>query len=161
MKVRKGMVKQRGATLIEVLISVLVLAVGLLGVAATQTMSLKNGNGANQRYMAALAAQDIVERMRANPSGLEQGSYDGTVDGSETLGNDCTSACSVNALASLDLYEWGQVIKTNLPSASGTIGRNGDQVTITLAWKQQHTGENYGGADGGTEDASFVMTVEL
>lgn len=155
------MKQQQGATLIEVLISVLVLAVGLLGVAATQTLSLKNGNGANQRYMAALAAQDIVERMRANPSGLEQGSYDGTVTGSETLTKNCSSACTVTELASLDLYEWGQLIKTNLPSATGTIGRNADEVTVTIAWKQQHTGENYGSSNGGAEDTNFVMIVEL
>ncbi|MCQ3830772.1 type IV pilus modification protein PilV [Microbulbifer elongatus] len=152
--------KQQGATLIEVLISVLVLAVGLLGVAATQTLSLKNGNGANQRYMAALAAQEIVERMRANPSGLEQGSYDGEVDGSETR-KTCTTACSVNDLASMDLYEWGQLLQTNLPASTGTIERNGDEVIVTVAWKLQHTGENYGSTDGGAEDADFTMTVEL
>ncbi|WP_105101919.1 type IV pilus modification protein PilV [Microbulbifer pacificus] len=154
------MKQQQGATLIEVLISVLVLAVGLLGVAATQTLSLKNGNGANQRYMAALAAQDIVERMRANPSGLEQGSYDGTVNGSETQ-QTCATACSVTELASLDLYEWGRLIQTNLPSATGTIGRNAGEVTVTIAWKQQHTGKNYGSSNGGAEDANFTMIVEL
>jgi len=152
---------QKGATLIEVLVSVLVLAVGLLGVAATQMMSLKNSNGSNQRYMAALAAQEIVERMRANPSGLEQGSYDGTETGGGTLSNNCTSSCTVTQLASLDLYEWGQLLKTNLPSGQGVISRSGNEVTVTITWLQQHTGENYGGADGGTENATFTMTVEL
>lgn len=51
------MCKQRGATLIEVLVSVLVLAVGLLGLSATQVMTLKNGSGAHHRYMAALAVE--------------------------------------------------------------------------------------------------------
>ncbi|MFD1217983.1 type IV pilus modification protein PilV [Microbulbifer celer] len=154
------MKKQQGATLIEVLISVLVLAVGLLGVAATQTLSLKNGNGANQRYMAALAAQEIVERMRANPAGLAQGGYDGTVDGKETA-KSCATACNVSDLASMDLYEWDQLLQTNLPASTGTIARNGDEVTVTVAWKQQHTGKNLGSSKGGTEDTDFVMTVEL
>ncbi|WP_226666324.1 type IV pilus modification protein PilV [Microbulbifer aggregans] len=155
------MKNQKGATLIEVLVSVLVLSVGLLGIAATQMMSLKNSNGSNQRYMATLATQEIIERMRANPSGLEQGAYDGTVSGAGTLSKDCTTVCTVNELASMDLYEWGQLLKTNLPSGQGVIARNGDDVTVTITWLQQHTGENYGGVDGGTEDAQFTMTVEL
>ncbi|MFC6634566.1 type IV pilus modification protein PilV [Microbulbifer taiwanensis] len=155
------MQKQRGATLIEVLISVLILAVGLLGLAATQMMSMKNGNGAHHRYMAALAAQEIIERMRANPSALEQGSYDGKVDGSETSTNNCSSSCSVNDLADRDLYEWDQVLKSNLPSATGNIARNGDEVTVTISWKEQHTGEKYGASGGAPEDATFEMIVEL
>ncbi|WP_323847378.1 type IV pilus modification protein PilV [Microbulbifer magnicolonia] len=190
---------QRGATLIEVLIAVLVLAVGLLGLAATQLMSMKNGNGAHQRYMAALAAHDIIERMRANPGGFEQGSYDGEVGegaAEETGGNDgpveieetvvdgevvetevpetggeetggeegtpdCSSSCSVTELAALDLYEWEQLLSSNLPSAIGAISRNGDQVTVTITWQEQHTGENYGTSSGGLDDASFEMIVEL
>ncbi|WP_226666304.1 type IV pilus modification protein PilV [Microbulbifer aggregans] len=155
------MKKQNGATLIEVLVSVLVIAIGLLGIAATQMMTLKNSSGSNQRYMAALAAQEIVERIRANPSGLEQGGYDGTVDGDETVTNRCTSACSVTQLAEFDLYEWGQLLKTNLPSGAGVITRAGEEVTVTVSWVQQHTGEDYGGADGGTENASFSMSLEL
>ncbi|MCX2795927.1 type IV pilus modification protein PilV [Microbulbifer thermotolerans] len=152
---------QRGATLIEVLVSVLVLAVGLLGLAATQMMSLKNGSGAHHRYMAALAAQEIVERMRANPSGVQQGAYDGTVSGTSTSSNDCSSSCSVNELAARDLYEWDQVLKSNLPSAKGTISRNGGVVTVKIDWKEQHTGEDYGTSASALEDASFEMIVEL
>lgn len=154
------MLKQRGATLIEVLISVLVLAVGLLGLSATQMMSMKNGNSAQQRYMATLAAHDIAERMRANPAGVDQGSYDGTVKGSESGDSNC-SGCSAAELATMDKREWGRLIETNLPSGSGEISRNSGKVTVTVKWKEQHTGENYGGADGGPEDAEFEMTVEL
>ncbi|AWF79865.1 type IV pilus modification protein PilV [Microbulbifer sp. A4B17] len=159
------MLKQKGATLIEVLVSVLVLAVGLLGLAATQVMSLKNGNGAHHRYMAALAAQEIIERMRANPTGTIDGEYDGTVGGSGDGGSsstpDCSSACSVSELAELDLYEWELILSSNLPAATGTIAHNSGEVTVTISWSEQHTGENYGELDGGLDDATFEMIVEL
>jgi len=186
--------KQRGATLIEVLISVLVLAVGLLGLAATQMMSMKNGNSAHQRYMATLAAHDMAERMRANAAGVDQGSYygevgegadngsqtggddaqtgggdtqtgddDGADDSAEDGSNDCSSGCSATQLAAMDKREWGELIKANLPSGSGEISSNngGDGVTITVKWKEQHTGKNYGAAAGGLEEGEFEMTVEL
>lgn len=155
------MKNQKGATLIEVLISVLILAVGLLGVAATQVVSLKNGNGAHHRYMAALAAQEIVERMRANPIGVQQSSYDGKVDGSVTSSKDCSTPCSVSELAARDLYEWGQLLKTNLPSATGDISRNGSEVTVKIEWKEQHTGKNYGDSSANVDEASYEITVEL
>ncbi|WP_444892735.1 type IV pilus modification protein PilV [Microbulbifer sp. TRSA001] len=165
------MFKQKGATLIEVLVSVLILAVGLLGLAATQVMSLKNGNGSHHRYMAALAAQEIIERMRANPTGASDGEYDGSVGGSSSDGGSggsdssstpsCSSACSVSELAELDLYEWELILSSNLPSATGTIERNSGEVTVTISWSEQHTGENYGSVDGGLDNATFEMIVEL
>ncbi|MEW5248928.1 type IV pilus modification protein PilV [Microbulbifer discodermiae] len=157
------MKRQTGATMIEILITILVLAIGLLGLSATQVMSLKNGNNAHHRYLAALAAQEMAERMRANPDGLELGSYDGqTVDGSET-GSNCseTLSCSAANLATLDLYDWGQVISDNLPGGQGTIARAGRRVTLTVTWNEQHTGANRGTAAGGTENSTFQMVVQL
>lgn len=157
------MKKQVGATMIEILVTILVLAVGLLGLSATQVMSLKNGNNAHHRYTAALAAQEMAERMRANPDGLELGSYSAkSVDGSETSPSCSASlACSAADLARLDLYDWGQVISTNLPGGTGEIGVSGGTVTLTVKWKEQHTGEKQGSSAGGTEESTFVMVVEL
>ncbi|SHG20250.1 type IV pilus assembly protein PilV [Microbulbifer donghaiensis] len=157
------MKQQTGATMIEILVTILVLAVGLLGLSATQVMSLKNGNNAHHRYMAALAAHEMAERMRANPDGLELGSYDGeTVDGSETTPNcSATLSCSAGDLADLDLYDWGQVISDNLPSGTGQITRAVRTVTLTVSWNEQHTGENRGTAAGGLENSTFEMVVEL
>ena len=152
---------QRGATLVEVLITVLIMAVGLLGLSATQVMSLKNSNNSNHRYLAALASHEMAERMRANPRALELGSYDGeTVDGTETS-QDCSVPCTPAQLAKLDLYDWGQVIGTNLPAGTGSISRVGQVVTLTVNWKEQHTGENQSTAAGGAEDASFELVVDL
>ncbi|MFV8784171.1 type IV pilus modification protein PilV [Microbulbifer sp. SA54] len=153
--------KQTGATMIEVLITILILAIGLLGLSATQMMSLKNGNNAHNRYMAALAAHEMAERLRANSDGLELASYDGqTADGTETS-VDCSVKCSPTNLARLDLYEWGQVISTNLPGGVGLIERDGRQVTLSVTWDEQNTGQNRSSAESGTEKSTFKMVVEL
>lgn len=155
------MKKQTGATMIEVLVTILVLAVGLLGLSATQMMSLKNGNSSHYRYLAALAAEEMADRMRANPAGINSNSYDGqSVDGSESS-VDCSSACNGSSLARLDLYDWGQVLKSNLPGGEGEIDINGENVTITVTWTEQHTGENRGTAAGAAEEKSYVSVVDL
>lgn len=155
--------KQRGATLIEVLVSVLLLAVGLLGMAATQMLSMRNANGAHQRYMATLAAHEIAERMRANPAGVSLGSYDGEVVGSEVAESEASCiGCTVSQLAEMDKREWGQLINANLPSGRGVISRKNDDVTVKVMWEEPHNGEGDGSADDGKKnETKFEMTVEL
>ncbi|WP_444883712.1 type IV pilus modification protein PilV [Microbulbifer sp. PSTR4-B] len=174
------MFDQRGATLIEVLVSILVLAVGLLGLAATQMMSLKNGNGSHHRFMAALAAQDIIERMRANPVGFKSGGYDGdhglsvalAEEGSDISGSqpgtennastpDCSNKCTPAELADLDIYEWENLLASNLPSSAGSIKRSASGVEVIISWKEQHTGSKYGSGSDSLDDATFEMSVEL
>ena len=68
--------RQGGMTLIEILVSLLILAIGMLGMAGLQTVSLRNTQSAYQRTQAAILSNDIVERVRANLQGVEDGSYD-------------------------------------------------------------------------------------
>jgi len=58
--------RQDGFTMIEVLVAVLVLAIGLLGVAGVQLLSMQQTTNSNVRSQATLYAQDLAERMRAN-----------------------------------------------------------------------------------------------
>lgn len=67
--------KNRGISLIEVLITILVIGIGLLGLAGLQSVSMKNTYQASQRSQAMWLAQEIAERMRANPAGKEKGYY--------------------------------------------------------------------------------------
>lgn len=153
--------KSTGATMIEVLVTILILAVGLLGLSSTQVMSLKNGNNAHHRYLAAVASQEMAERMRANPAGVGLGSYNGkTVTGSDETAQSCGSGCTGAQIAQMDLYDWGQVISDNLPEGTGEIDKQGDVVTFTVKWKEQHTGED-AGTGTGLDDAQFVLVVEL
>lgn len=61
-----GLRRQRGVSLLEVLISIVILSVGLLGYAGLQTLSMKNNTSALQRSQATILAYDIVDRIRAN-----------------------------------------------------------------------------------------------
>jgi len=106
--------RQSGFTLIEVLVSFIILAVGLLGIVNLQAMSKKFTHQAAQRTMAVSFADAIVERIRSNPGALL------TYTGSATVGGgtieaepspDCTTGtCSSAELASHDLWEWEQAI---------------------------------------------------
>lgn len=111
---------QHGATLIEVLISLLILAVGLLGMAGLQTVSLRNTQSAYLRTQATVLSGDIVERIRANLQGVEAGSYHnnpGTVEDS------CNTidGCSTVAMAGNDIAEWKTALAINLPAGAGTV----------------------------------------
>lgn len=151
---------QRGATLIEVMITVLVLSVGLLGLGATQMMSLKNGNNANRSYLASVAAYDIAERMRANPDTARSGSYNGAV--TEPLAEvSCEQRCNTAQLAQMDLYQWSLLLDESLPGGEGQVAVAGNTATVTITWNEKHTGEKLATSDGGSEEVSLVMDVEL
>ena len=140
--------KTRGFTLLEVLIALLVLSIGLLGLAALQTISLRAGEMANMRTLSTLLATDIVERMRVNPLGVTLGDY--LTDGAAftAMPPDCnTSDCNTTQLAAFDLGQW-QAAVTRLPGGQGEITRTDGLVplhTITVRWDEQRnaaTGHN-------------------
>lgn len=149
----------RGFTLIEVLITVFVLAVGLLAMAALQTRSLHDTAAAQMRSTATLLAYDIADRMRANASGLS--GYVRTDTGAITLtvpAKLCTAAsagtiaanlCTAGELTSADLYQWLLALtdgRNGLPDARATIVCDGGDCTsttavrtVTISWNQSRT----------------------
>ncbi len=68
--------RQRGATLLEVLISIIILALGLLGYAGLQTVSLKGSNTAYYRSLATMVSYDLIDRMRVDKAKVVAGDYD-------------------------------------------------------------------------------------
>ena len=111
---------QIGAGLIEVMVSLLVFTVGILGLGATQLAAKQASYEATQRSIASSLANDILERMRGNPNELT--SYVIKEMGGSALGaaiNCNKSSCSTNDLAAFDLYEW-----------SGLLAGASEQITI-------------------------------
>lgn len=152
---------QAGATLIEVLITVLVLSVGLLGLGATQMLSLKNGNNAQQAYYATMVAYDIAERMRANPVGVSAGNYNAADVDQDRTEQSCAAVCTSAQLANMDLYEWGQLLSETLPAGQGAVAVNAGQATITVNWTAQHTGANLSDESGVADQKTFVLVADL
>ncbi len=91
--------RQQGLSMIELLVAVLVLAIGVLGITALQMVSLQNNRGALYRAEAVQLAYDMMDRIRANPEGAVPGAaYSGLALGAgppaaqDCLANVCTQA---------------------------------------------------------------------
>ncbi len=127
---------QRGVSLIEVLVTVIVLAIGLLGLAGLQLNSLRFNYSAYQNSQATVMTNDILDRMRANMGAAQTGAYDIAL-GSMPAASSCTGAganCSSAGMAGADLFEWKQALAAVLPSGDGSVVRNGDLFVITVRW---------------------------
>lgn len=108
-------VRQQGATLIEVLIATVIISIGLLSVAALQTVALKSNQGSYFRSQATFLAYDLADRIRAAPDSALNGDYDDGQGG--------------------DRAEWDARVSAQLGSgAVGTLVRNTRQASITVQW---------------------------
>ena len=127
---------QSGMTLIEVLVTLVLISVGLLGVAALQLTSLKNTQESYVRSQAALLAADILDRMRSNQTGFNAGNYDMA---SAASGFD--QAGAAGTVAAADIAAWQAAINRLLPGsdgdAAGRIVRDGRIVTISIRWRER------------------------
>lgn len=100
---------QHGFSLLEVMIALLVLAVGLLGLAALQNMGLRLGHESYQRTQATFLISDIIDRMRANPRGAKNGNYLVALTSTPPAAvQDCSliSCISSTDMANYDLHQW-------------------------------------------------------
>ena len=114
-----SMRRSRGFTLLEVLIAVMVLGVGLLGLARLQTAGLQNTYSANLRTVATQLAYEMTDRIRANKVGYQSGSYNNPTIGSVV---DCASTdCNTSAMAIYDIDQWNTALTDNLVKGHGIV----------------------------------------
>lgn len=126
----------RGFTLLEVLIAVVVLSIGLIGLAALMIQGQKFNRSALHRSQATFIAYDMSDRMRANRVFARTGGY---VSLGPTQDTDClgTSGCTAPEMAGHDVFEWRQIINNVLPgAATGTVGAAGADFDITVNWQE-------------------------
>ena len=139
--------RQIGLTLIEVLITIVIMAFGLLGVAQMQTVSLKSNFEASQASTASFLAEDIISRMRSTPlADLEDYDTDGspisdTNPNPSSEQDKCTNSapCSVANKVKRDLWEWQAFLigTDGLVNPSGCIqvdDTKTNQIRIIVAW---------------------------
>ena len=97
-------IAQQGASLIEILVTVLIVSIGLLGLAALQVNSMRYNHDAYMRSIALTQAQAMADRIRANPAAADLGSYNNiTAIGSDV---DCSSSCTPQQMAQHDIFAW-------------------------------------------------------
>ena len=116
---------QSGFTMVEVLVALVVLAIGLLGIAALYLSSLQSGRTAIYRTQAITLAADLADRIRMNRTA--QAAYGTAFADVEAMVATCstTGGCSDADLASTDLANWKDELADQLPNGQG-------QVVVTL-----------------------------
>jgi type IV pilus assembly protein PilV len=122
--------RQSGFTLLEVLVTLIILAIGLLGLLNLQIVSLKNNHSALHRTVAIMHAYDILDRIRLNRTANYTVGFDTVISGTD--------------LANQDLTEWKSNLSVDLPEGNGAITINGDMVDIQVRWNDQRgtSGDN-------------------
>lgn len=137
--------RSQGFSLVEVLVALLVLSIGLLGLAALQTTSLQYNTGSYFRTQATFLAYDIIDRMRANSTAIansDGNGYDQPTSTNVSIGVNCdSSSCNSAQLATYDVGKWYRRAVDTLPNAAATpptiqidSSRN---VTITIRWMER------------------------
>ncbi len=130
--------RQKGFSLIEVLITLLVVSFGLLGMAALIISGVRSNNIAHYRSVASKQTEDIADRMRANQAGLIAGVYD-NLSATTPAGGDCaTNACSATQIATYDHAQWNTANSRLLPGGVGAVnGSLAAGYAITLMWTEK------------------------
>jgi type IV pilus assembly protein PilV len=143
----------QGITMIENLVALLVLSIGLLGLAGLQAASFRNSKDATYRAIATQQATDMVNRIRVNSAGVVSGQYNAISPLPPMPGIFCdATACDAAELATFDTWEWntrnaallprggGTVVGTPLTIASVDPLLSPMQFTITVRWDGDRNG---------------------
>ena len=157
----RTMNKNTGFTLIEVLIAVVLLAGGLLGLAALQAASLKNNQSAYNRSQATQLAYDMADRIRANPTeanNLAASVYVATTTATAQSSCKISPGCTPALMAQNDRAEWNANIITALGSlGTGSVTGNAATriFTITISWDDNRDGAV------NSSDPNFAMSFQI
>ncbi|MHB8814986.1 MAG: type IV pilus modification protein PilV [Steroidobacteraceae bacterium] len=164
-----------GFSLLEVLVALIVLSVGLLGIAKMEALALSSTAVSTRRALAALEADSLADSMHVNKgywgaaAGLTFTVSGTTVTTLPAPYQDCAAAgpCNSAQLASYDLSAWATQLQALLPSDQATIACNGNtpiECQITISWSEQAVGLNATQAASGVGSAitnvNYVLYVE-
>ena len=111
---------QKGVSLIEVLVAMLVFSIGLVGAAGLLVMSARSSHSAYVRTQVTFLAQNMADRMQANPIGVWRGDYNGIYP--DEVSQNCAAGCTPQQLAAYDKGIWSRQLLAFLsPSAQARI----------------------------------------
>ncbi|MEM1173647.1 MAG: type IV pilus modification protein PilV [Pseudomonadota bacterium] len=135
--------QQYGFNLVEVLIALIIMSIGMLGIAGLYVNSLQAGRTSMFRQQAITLAGDVADRIRANPTAGT--AY--TLAGSDKSCVSTTADCSAEDMAANDIFLWSQQAAESLPDGDVGVTRNGTpfppEYTITISWDEPGSTETY------------------
>jgi len=134
----------RGFSLVEVLIALVIMSVGMLGIAGLYVQSMQAGRTSMFRHHAVTIAGDVADRIRANPvAGAAYAAGGGVDSGCVAQGVDCSEP----AMASHDIFLWTQQVQEQLPAGQVVVTYDGVAVppeyTIDVQWVEAGENLNY------------------
>lgn len=172
-----------GFTLLEVLVTLVIMSLGLLGLAGLQLRSLQAGNDSFSRSQAMILAYDMADRMRANPQAAGNGDYLVAPDDLPAApAYDCQTSfptgknsCAPDELASADLTSWVSALTNNSVLPQGTASITCDDVlagdgvacspnsvhTVILMWDEARTGATGTGCSDNFQVDRQCLAIEL
>lgn len=147
-------IPQRGVSLLEVLISIVISAIGILALVGVNAASIRYTKMSQYRGTATMLAADLGERMRANKAGFIAGNYEfnnsdfaaqaAAINLPAELCDLAATTCTAASIAALDLAQWRILVRSQLPEGSVFIqrdaARNGADVFV--AWRDPAVAAN-------------------
>lgn len=155
--------RERGLTLVEVLVSLLVLSIGLLGIAALQLTGLRENTSAFRHSQATWLAYEMADRMRANRTGVEGSAYDDvtTVGATAQACGVAGASCGPAQMAGFDTFEWAQRVQ-QLPGGVGTVTNLGSgRFAVRVMWDDRGDGTTGTGCDPTDSDDMTCVNITV
>ena len=158
--------RMAGVSFIEVLVALIIISVGLLGIAKMQALAISSTRTSGVRSLIAVEAESLAAAMQANRIYWAQvagatTTFTATVNGATIAASDasmatsntnCAAASCIGAspqatgapMAAYDLAQWGMALQGVVPSATGSVACSGSPVTCTIGvtWQETYTGMN-------------------
>ena len=149
---------QQGLTMVESLVALIVISIGLLGIAALQLTSMKNNSSALHHSKAVWAGYNMADRIRSN--GARFADYNG-VDTENGYAQDCTnSACNDTQMVDADAADWTDKVR-ELPGGRGLVTGDPERLTVTVMWDDEGTGANGTNCSGNTQVDLTCYSITL
>ena len=131
-------VSSYGFSLLEVLITILIVSFGLWGMAALVVSGVRSNNVAYYRSVASKQTEDIADRMRANITGVTAAAYDALADNIPSNVDCVANVCNETQIATYDHAQWNTANSILLPNGRGTVnGSLAAGYSITVMWTEK------------------------